>query len=813
MFKKEYIINNPKTVFFLLACLINIEFLLGPYAPVRIDDIFDIGLVAMKSVGQNLLKYGIHFWDSSAISGVVTAASAGFSIFHPAVILAGFLPLWSVYFLWNIFAAFGAGYGMYLYLTRVLKLSLLASFFGGLIMLGIPRQTSGFVDIMLYLFPLYLYCFERCVNELTFHNRWKYILILVVIFISTLPHTTIPFYPVMHLAIILFLIRPINVLRKHFIWFILIWLIYIIVQAPTLYLLITESPYSQRIEFQRYWLATYYIGQWVVDNILKPALNPNLFTLLPTALLIISVFFIRNRIVLFWWGLCLIIMMLVSITESSFGLNLYRNFKILVTTVKVPRFTVIIPFAFCLLSSYGISFLEKIYKNELKTKFVLEKIFPIILLFLICLSTYLFFRHPSTISGIIIICFLYLPIFLILIYYFISYRFKKSKHSLRGIWLFLILLFILAGFRAEFTLKYTLIPYNFYFHNPIAKRIRLESDISNKSPFRVVDFGCIPFSLQYHGLQSLDGNIGMYPVKYKHYWEKVIEPWLSKTNKIDTYYFLYYGPKVYLNATEEAYIKKDDVIYYKPQANLNLLALGNVKYIFSTKPIDSPEVYNLRPYLPQGENEKEYIKFFDLKKKMFALKSDFSYYHLKDLLSYVLRERFDFHLPQVVYILNNTLPRAFIVPNWNVYRTGRDAMDALSHMSVDEISKKVILVKNEISKENLPKPQEYINWSSRIITYEPDYVKINASSDKNAILILTDNFHRNWKAFIDGKPVIIFPAYGTFRGVVVPRGKFTVEFRYQDRVLIWLYLISLTGLLSIMLLAVVLILNRSKEKK
>src|SRR3972149_9585431 len=128
IFKKEYLTRNPKAVFFIPACLMNIEFLLGPFAPVRIDDRFDVGLVAMKGVGHSLLKYGVHAWDPSAIAGVVTSGSAGFSMFHPAVVLAGFLPLWLVYFLWNIFAAFGAGSGMYLYSTKGLKLSFLASF-------------------------------------------------------------------------------------------------------------------------------------------------------------------------------------------------------------------------------------------------------------------------------------------------------------------------------------------------------------------------------------------------------------------------------------------------------------------------------------------------------------------------------------------------------------------------------------------------------------------------------------------------------------------------------------------------------------
>lgn len=808
MFKKEYITENPKTTFFILACLINIEFLLGPFAPTRIDDRFDIGLIAMKGVGHNLLKYGIHAWDPSAIAGVVTSGSAGFSMFHPAVILAGFLPLWLVYFLWNIFAAFGAGYGMYLYSTKVLKLSLLSSFLGSLLLLATTLQYEGFVATLSYSFPLYLYCFERCVNDMGISSKWKYLLILVIIFISTLPHMTIPFFPVVHLAMILFLVRQANMLKKYLIWFLLIWLIYIIVQAPTLYLLFSEAQYSHRMEFQRYWLNTYYIGQYAVDNILKPALNPTLFTLLPTTLLIISAFFVRNRIVRFWWGYCFILMLVLSITESAFGMNLYKYFGLL----KPTRFSLLIPFAFCLLSSYGIFFLEQIYKNEapegmffrtLKSGFILKRIFPAIILFLIALSTYLFFKNPTVIWGIIILCFLYFPLSMIFMYYFVTPRFKKNRDWREGIALLLLLLFTLAAFRAEFTLKYTLIPYNFYFHNPTAEKIKSEFDKSPESPFRAAVLGWQgPYFLQYHGLQTLDGNIGVYPVRFKHYWEKVIEPWLCKADKINTDYFLYYGPKVYLCHTKEAFIEKDDLSYYRPQANLSLLALGNVKYIFSPAPIDNPETYNLSPYLPDGEGEKEYIKFFNLKKRVYSLKNSFSFHALRELFSYILKEHPGFHMLHVVYVLNNTLPRAFMVNDWNIYETESNALSALSRMSVDEISRKAVLIEKEILKEELPMPWSDLQWSAKVVSYKPDYIKVAASANKDAILILTDNFHRNWRAFVNGRPVNIFPVYGTFRGVVVPGGNSTVEFKYHDKVLMCLYFISLMGLIAIIVLAI-----------
>lgn len=806
---KDFFINKPQRAFFVLACLFNLEFILGPYAPVRIDDRFDIGFVAMKSIGENLLRHGLHFWDGSVISGVVTAASTGFSLFHPAVILSGIMPLWGVYFLWKIVAAFAAGYGMYLYLSRILRLSSLASFCGGLMMLAATRQHD-IVSLFQYLFPMYLYCFDRCVNEQLLRNKFRYILVLTIIFISALPHVTIPFIPVIHLAMIIFFVRPLGLFKKYLIWFFCVWSIYIAVQSPTLYLLISEAAYSQRIEFQSYWLSNYYVGQWIVDNFFMPASMPNLSILLPTALCIISFVFMKSRILRFWWGFFIILFLIMSVTESSFGMSLHKYLGML----RVTRFSEVLPFVFCLLSSYGLYFLEKIYMGEkpieiifpgLKAEVVLKKIFPLVLLLLVILSVYLFLKNPSLVPAIMLIFFLFVPALCLTVYYFAA---KKREWRWSSFALLAVVLFYLAGSRAEFTLRYTLIPYNVYFHNDIAEKIGRELEYGTDRFYRSASFLRMPYALQYHGLQTLDGNLGIYPVRFKHYWQAVVSPWLDKASKDERDYFLYYGPKVYLYHTPRGPNKFTE---YIPEVNFNLLALGNVKYVFSFAPIKNPEQYNIRPYLfPESVNNKEYLKFLNLMEKITSVRGKLSFLNLKDLATFIADEKFDFfHFPQVVYVINNVLPRTFIVGNRDIFENERTALDALSRMSVPELSKKVVLIKSDMFEEALPVRQVDLKWSAKIVSYAPDNLKIAAATEKDAILILTDNFHRNWKAFLDGRSIPVFPAYVTFRGVIVPAGKHIVEFKYQDTKLMILYFISSAVLITIFVLPFIFM--RSKK--
>ena len=52
---------------------------------------------------------------------------------------------------------------------------------------------------------------------------------------------------------------------------------------------------------------------------------------------------------------------------------------------------------------------------------------------------------------------------------------------------------------------------------------------------------------------------------------------------------------------------------------------------------------------------------------------------------------------------------------------------------------------------------------------------------KTGIVMLNDTADPDWKATIDGQPVRWFTADYLFRGVLVPAGAHTIEFRYRPR--------------------------------
>jgi uncharacterized membrane protein YfhO len=90
-------------------------------------------------------------------------------------------------------------------------------------------------------------------------------------------------------------------------------------------------------------------------------------------------------------------------------------------------------------------------------------------------------------------------------------------------------------------------------------------------------------------------------------------------------------------------------------------------------------------------------------------------------------------------------------------------------------------------------------------------VTIRARSQRPGLLVLSDNYYPGWKAKVDGEPADVERVDYLFRGVRVPAGASTVEFRYEP--LSWrigwiVSLVSLVGLLA----AIVLGMRRRRSR-
>lgn len=69
--------------------------------------------------------------------------------------------------------------------------------------------------------------------------------------------------------------------------------------------------------------------------------------------------------------------------------------------------------------------------------------------------------------------------------------------------------------------------------------------------------------------------------------------------------------------------------------------------------------------------------------------------------------------------------------------------------------------------------------AARFVRDEPEEVVVETTSETDGLLVLADQFHPDWAATVDGRPVVTARVEDAVRGVAVPAGRHRVAFRYR----------------------------------
>lgn len=128
-----------------------------------------------------------------------------------------------------------------------------------------------------------------------------------------------------------------------------------------------------------------------------------------------------------------------------------------------------------------------------------------------------------------------------------------------------------------------------------------------------------------------------------------------------------------------------------------------------------------------------------------------------------------------VFENNNSFPRAFVVTN---YEIENNDSRILRKMFEEDFSlrEKIILEKDpQIAKS------EENESDAKIVEYNPNNVILEVNSEKEGLLILTDNYYSGWKAYVNDQESEILRANYTFRAVKIPSGTSVVEFDYEPK--------------------------------
>ncbi len=275
-------------------------------------------------------------------------------------------------------------------------------------------------------------------------------------------------------------------------------------------------------------------------------------------------------------------------------------------------------------------------------------------------------------------------------------------------------------------------------------------DLAARHPpgtFRVATFthGLHPAYANVYGLESVDGYIQVYPLRYHRFWSKVIEPLTRREPKYDEY-FNRWGSRIYL------FFETVDPFpggvplerYYR----MNLLSLANTRYLVSRHPLLHPDLRPLlvqRPWREMDRWERARLR---------------------------LRENFTGKTYLYLYENQAALPRAYFARRLEPAPGPEAALQRAAEASVAEL-RRTVWVEGGIAGAAALAEGEV-----RLENYEPDRIEFAASMKGPGLLVVTNSYSPYWTCRADGREVRIVPAYGVFWGVFLDRPARRIVFRY-----------------------------------
>lgn len=156
-----------------------------------------------------------------------------------------------------------------------------------------------------------------------------------------------------------------------------------------------------------------------------------------------------------------------------------------------------------------------------------------------------------------------------------------------------------------------------------------------------------------------------------------------------------------------------------------------------------------------------------------------------------------------LYKKNGAFPRSFIVHR-AIFLSGNDSSMLFQTLeTIQDKLREIVVIEHapaaDIEKALIPTPA-MDHSQSRIIKYTANEIILEANLENPGFLVLSDAFHPEWKAFIDGNQTEIFATDYLLRSVFVGSGKHRVRFVFRPMSFYWGILVSLLSLMVLIVL-------------
>jgi hypothetical protein len=150
-----------------------------------------------------------------------------------------------------------------------------------------------------------------------------------------------------------------------------------------------------------------------------------------------------------------------------------------------------------------------------------------------------------------------------------------------------------------------------------------------------------------------------------------------------------------------------------------------------------------------------------------------------------------------VYRNDSVLPRAFVVPDFEVRKDNEAAIARLKDPGFD-LHRCVLLSEEPTGAKHPTDAAAGAPGTATVKSRNANKIVVEARMERPGFLVLSENYHPDWKAFDNGQPLTILRAYETLRAVYLDAGNHTVEFRYESK---YLKIGGMLTLLSLLVLA------------
>jgi len=211
----------------------------------------------------------------------------------------------------------------------------------------------------------------------------------------------------------------------------------------------------------------------------------------------------------------------------------------------------------------------------------------------------------------------------------------------------------------------------------------------------------------------------------------------------------------------------------------------------------------------RNDFEKDFL--FDEKKKVLARIFNIKFYFSKNKIEENKLEELGFKLRKNLteYGLNLyedtlSLGRVILYSEIDQVKDKNAAFEIVSKGSTLLYEKAVIESEEQIDIEK--------HARGKILKFEyfPDRVVIKVETTGKMLLFLSDSLYPGWSALVDGVESKIFPTNYMGRGVLLPKGISTVEFKFESKTFKIGLILTLVGLVGTILGIAILSYNRRK---